>query len=384
MQKKFLESARQYESFAAQNPKSSLALTALFNAGVNYERVGQGPDSLRNFNKVISSKDPGAGPLKSKIRRVMAKLYQDMGRFPESAKLFREMAREDVKSPESLNFLFNAAVLFEASAMNAQALEAYSEYSKSAKKNSEKSEAFWAMGEIYRRTNKLSLAGKAYEEYLSVGNLDARAVQAGFNVYQISKRLKKITATKEWRAKVLNMQRRVSQAGTAKYAARIYFEDSLEIFEELKEIKIPQDPRRQKIALDRKIDLLKKINSEVQKLIKFDSAEEIVDALVLLGESQEHMFQAIVQAPIPKGLTPEETKQYRDGVENLAKPFLSQAKEAYRTAVSRGRELEAYGSQYQEAYFKNLKLNPPSEGQPQQNGYGEVGLETYYLNWTVK
>lgn len=383
-QKKFLESAQQYEAFATQNPKSTLALTATFNAGVNYERAGQSTASLRNFNKVIASTDPESAKLKPKIRRVMAKLYQDVGRFEEAAKLFRELAKEDPKSQESLNFTFNAAVLYEALGSTTEALNAYGDYTRRAKRNSEKAEAFWAMAEIYRKSNRLSLASQTYQDYLSVAPLDVRAVEAAFHVHQISKRLNRITIGKEWRAKVLNMQRRVTKPGAAKFAARIKYEDTLETFNEFKRIRIPQDPKRQKAALDQKIDYLKRVTTEVQNVIKFDSAEEIVDSLVLLGDSNQHMYDAIVQVPVPKGLNADEAKQYTEGVQNLAKPFQDQAREAYRTAVSRARELETYSPKYHDAYLRNLQLNPPAEGQAYTDGYGEAGLETYYLNWTVK
>lgn len=383
-QKKYLESAVQYESFAMQNPKSNLALIATFNAGVNYERAGQSVKSLKNFNTVIGSTDPEANKLRPKIRRVMAKLYQDVGRFDEAAKLFKELSKEDPKSPESINFMYNAAVLYEALGNSSEALNAYTDYSKRAKKAAEKAEAYWAIAEIYRKSNRLSYASQSYQDYLNFSPVDVRSVEAAFHVYQLSKRLNRITIGKEWRAKTLNMQRRVTKPGAAKFAARIKYEDTLETFAEFKRIRIPQNPARQKAALDQKIDYLKRLTTEIQNIIKFDSAEEIVDSLALLGDGNLHMYESIVEVPVPKGLSADETKQYRAGVENLAKPFREQAKEAYRTTLSRARELETYSPKYHDAYMKSLSLNPPQANEVRTDGYGEVGLETYYLNWTVK
>ncbi|MBC7372350.1 MAG: tetratricopeptide repeat protein, partial [Bdellovibrionaceae bacterium] len=80
-EKKFAESAQAYEAFAKSNPRSELASNAVFNAGVNYERAGNVAAAILMYNQLLKSNDPKAESSKPKVRRLLAKLYQDTGQF---------------------------------------------------------------------------------------------------------------------------------------------------------------------------------------------------------------------------------------------------------------------------------------------------------------
>ena len=77
-------------------------------------------------------------------------------------------------------------------------------------------------------------------------------------------------------------------------------------------------------------------------MIAYDNGYQIVAALTLQGQALHHMFTTLIESPIPKGLTADELKQYKEGVAKIANPFRDQAVASYQLAVARGFELQAY------------------------------------------
>ena len=98
---------------------------------------------------------------------------------------------------------------------------------------------------------------------------------------------------------------------------------------------------------------MNRLKDELKKVIAYDDAFQIVAALSTQGQALQHMYAAISSTPVPKGLKPEELKQYQDGVKGIADPFRVQAIETYKTAVERGQQLQGY-NEYLVSAQKNL------------------------------
>jgi hypothetical protein len=144
----------------------------------------------------------------------------------------------------------------------------------------------------------------------------------------------------------------------------------------MKSIRIPANPAGQQAAAQKKIAFVTRLNNELSEVVKFDSAEEIVGALSILGQVNLHMGDALVNAPLPSGLNADETKQYKAGIEKLAAPFFAKAKESLKAAVDRGSELDVFNDHHEKARQLALKLDPKLfyDG-------GEIGSETRQGNW---
>ncbi|KYG63479.1 adventurous gliding motility protein U [Bdellovibrio bacteriovorus] len=380
LEKKYADSAQVYQAFAKQNPKSNLATTALFNAGVNFERAGMNGPAIESYQGVIDSKDPSAEKLKPKARRLLAKQYQDSAQFEEAAKLYKQSAQENPTDPLAPNLIFNAAVLYEALGKSDEAIRAYTEFTKLNKKHADNIEAVFSMAQIHRKAGQNGAAIARYTEYVENGGRDQeKVVEAAYWVSELSERSRAKTKADEWKQKTLSIQKRFApnrKGVGASWAAKLKFGEAQETFKEMKAITFPADPNKQKAAADKKIALLTKLTGELADIIKYDSAEEIVSSLSVLGEANQNMAQAIVNAPLPPGLNAEETKQYKAGVEKFAEPFNTKAKESFKLAVERGWELEVYNDGFKTAYEYMNKLDPKTY----YNG-GEVGSDIRLVNW---
>ena len=127
---------------------------------------------------------------------------------------------------------------------------------------------------------------------------------------------------------------------------------------EYKQIKLPQDPAAQSKAVQKKIAALNQINKDLNEIVKMNSSGTIVSSLYYLGDSNHHMARAILDAPLPKGLTAQETEMYKDGIKKLAEPFNAKAQEGMKLAVQRAQELEAYNQEYNLAFDFMSRINP--------------------------
>lgn len=337
--KNYLASAEQFQAFAIQNPKSELVSMALFNAGVNFERSGKNFEAIQNYKKTMSTNDKNSAAVKPKAQKLLAKLYQDAGQFEESAKLFKKAANDNPSDPLMPNYLFNAAVMYEALGNNKEAIGTYNEFLKVNKSGKESAETLYNLAELMRKSSTPGWQAK-YREYAESSNDSAKRVAAFY------------WAGRDHENKaiaVFNKLRQSERSEAAKYIAKIKLRNAGEQYNELVGLKIPADPKKQKAVVDRKLALVTKLGEILTETIKLDSADEIVSSLDLLGATNEHMGSAIMNAPLPAGFNDDQKKQYMAGIQKIADPFLKKSDDSYKAAVERGRDLDVYNDGYKHA-----------------------------------
>lgn len=337
--KNYLASAEQFQAFAIQNPKSELVSMALFNAGVNFERSGKNFEAIQNYKKTMSTNDKNSAAVKPKAQKLLAKLYQDAGQFEESAKLFKKAANDNPSDPLMPNYLFNAAVMYEALGNNKEAIGTYNEFLKVNKSGKESAETLYNLAELMRKSSTPGWQAK-YREYAESSNDSAKRVAAFY------------WAGRDHENKaiaVFNKLRQSERSEAAKYIAKIKLRNAGEQYNELVGLKIPSDPKKQKAVVDRKLALVTKLGEILTETIKLDSADEIVSSLDLLGATNEHMGSAIMNAPLPAGFNDDQKKQYMAGIQKIADPFLKKSDDSYKAAVERGRDLDVYNDGYKHA-----------------------------------
>lgn len=376
--RKFGESAQQFEVFAKQNPRSPLAPTAWFNAAVNHERAGSNSAAVGAYSMVLKTQGPGTEKIRKKSKSLLARLYQESAQFEEAARLYREAAFENADDPLSANYLYNAGLMYEAIGRSGEAARIYGDYFNRAKKKSEKEDALFNIAEIYRRSKNSKMTIKAYKELLDFSPASKeRTIQAHFWIYDSYRQLES-AEVQRWARSTLDVSRtlKATAVGLGHFPARVKLHEAERTLEELKSVKIPGEPAAQKKAVDRKLDLLKTLNVHLNEVTRFDSPEEMVGGLSLLGQANEHMHAAIVRAPTPSGLNSKELEQYRAGVQDLAKPFSEKATQAHRATVDKASEFEVYNRAF-ETSRQYLAAQYPAEYYDR----GEVFFESHFLNW---
>ncbi|HRO66637.1 MAG TPA: tetratricopeptide repeat protein, partial [Pseudobdellovibrionaceae bacterium] len=274
--KNYAESAVQFEAFAAQNPASSLAGMAAFNAGVNYERAGRNDKAQAAYQKVLASKDPEAEKLKPRTRRLLAKLAQDSYQLDEAATLYRQNALEAPKDPLAPNMMFNAALLYQALGRNGEAVKSYEDFIRMSKKHRDNMEAVFAIAKLHDRAGQKPAAIRRYKEYVESGPSNvANVMEAHGRLFELSAE-RRSSETEEWRNKTLGVARRLSARGEkydASWPAKAKMSECEVIFAELKGVRFPNDVNKLKPTLVKKVDILNRLVRNTGEVVKYNSAE---------------------------------------------------------------------------------------------------------------
>jgi cellulose synthase operon protein C len=378
--KKYLESATQYQTFSVQNPASDLAGIAAFNAAVNFERSGKYKEAMNNYKKVIESNNVAVTNLKPKSKRLLAKLYQDAGLFEESGVLYRQMATEHPEDPQRANYVYNAAVMFEITGKTTEAVSQYNNYLKLNKNRSENADVIFKIADLARESSKAEEAYEGYKKYINLPEFKAdQKIEAYYWMYQLAQKRAVKLDLAYTQAKIQGLLAAVpanqKEASNA-FLAKLKMIQANDMYAKLKAIRIPNSPAQQKVAIDKKLGAMGTLNDQLGSIIKLDSAEEIVSALYILGESNEHMASALRAVPIPSKLNDEQKKMYQVEVDKIVTPFANKADESYKLTVERGMDLQVYPEAYDKAYEKLSRKYP-------KDYYlsGEVVSESKKIDW---
>ena len=88
------------------------------------------------------------------------------------------------------------------------------------------------------------------------------------------------------------------------------------------------------------------------------------------------MGEAILRAPMPKNMSPEQQQEYRKEISNIADPLIAQGQQLLRAAVDRSSELDTHTihtTQARDSLARSDKSFSPN--------YGEVGWEVRQSAW---
>lgn len=360
--KDFVTSAKGYEEFAKANGKSDLAFSAYYNAGVNYERAGDLAKSAAMYKVVVADKEKSNTALKNNALKFLAIIQEKTGQYAKAAESFETYASQNPKDKESIDFIYNAAIIRDGMNSYPKAVQNYKKYFDSSKK-ADRNEVNFMIAKMYERQKRWDSAIKSYEEYLKGASTPAEAIEATFTIAEINDRLKRKTAAEEGYKKTIAMQRRFAakQEGVgASFAAEAKFKLIYKTYEELRSIKIPANPAEQGKAVQKKLNLMNQLKEDLKAVIKYDDGYMVVAALTTMGQAQQHMAASLYNAPKPKGLDEEGMKQYTAGIDKIARPFADEAKANYAAALDKGQKLETYNDWSKVAYSELSKLMPES------------------------
>lgn len=360
--KDYATSAKGYEDFAKANGKSDLAVSAYYNAGVNYERAGDLVKSAAMYKVVATNRDKSHDSLRNNSTKFLAIIYEKTGQYAKAAEAFEDYAAKNPKDKESIDFIYNAAVIRDGMNSYSRATQNYNNYFEKSRK-ADRNEINFLIAKMYERQRRWDSAIKSYETYLKGASSPAEAIEATFTIAEINDRLKRKSAAEDGYKKTIAMQRRFAQKQEgvgAAFAAEAKFKFVYKTYEELRAIRIPSNPAEQGKAVQKKLNLMNQLKEELKNVIRYDDGYMVVAALTTMGQAQQHMAASLYNAPKPKGLDDEGMKQYVAGIDKIAKPFAEEAKTNYLAAIEKGQQLETYNEWSKVAYAELSKLMPES------------------------
>lgn len=378
--KDYLGSAKRFDAFTKKYPNSSFVTKAQFNSGVNYQRANRIWPSILAFEHVLKSREKEAVPLQDKAIKILPKMYQDLGMYQKAAYAYIVAGDKNPNQKDSTGFYYNSAILFDALNMQDKATKYYELYLKKAPAH-ERGDIYYRLADLNYRNKEYYRAIDYYREYIRIGKDPELIIESHYNTADCYAKLRNSREWGAWRNKVVSVQQslvpRLRGPG-AHYAAQIRLQNIEQVYNQLTSLKFTSDTAKMKKVADQKLEFVNKLNQELAEIIKYDSAEEIVGALEMLGRTNAHMSEALLKAPVPPEVTKDEaTKQkYLSAVGEMASPFRSKSVESYRGAIAKGRELETFNGAYF-ASIEALRVTDPGF----KVDLGQEAITKTYQDW---
>jgi hypothetical protein len=239
----------------------------------------------------------------------------------------------------------------------AKAIRNYEMFQKTSKKAS-KVDALFLTGEIYEKRGSLAMANGYYEQYLNAGPRDMRLViTAAYRIAKNAERAGNRKKSEEWYRKVIALKRRAGGDIGAREAAEAQFKFVQPTLHEMMAIRIPNDPRGQGPAIQKKLALINKLNKELEPIIKLDVGEYVVASLTTAGQAYEHISDSIYRVPLPKGLAADQQQVYMAEVDKVAGPLKQQGIDNYKSAIDKARQIDIYSEYVKTAYQSLDRMN---------------------------
>lgn len=361
-------SGEAFEKFATENPNSSLAVSAVYNAAFSYKQAHAVGPALKMYEALLNHPDKSAEAqrLKAGAAKELPPLYQQLGNYIRAAKGYESAAAANPKEAFAKDYLFNAAVIWDGFEYYDNAIRDYQAYAGKETKGSDRIEANYYQAEIWRKRGNAKLAIENYEKYVNgpAANKE-RIVESCFKIYELYLKANDMPKANRWRDKTISVQRSLSTADKsigAKYAAEARFVQLKEIYEQIRKISIPANAKTQGVAIKQRLALIEKLKTEIVQVLRYASGHQIVASYTTLAMAYGNTAYAIKTAPLPaeiKALKKEQIAQYEAKVaETYVVPLDQKAFENYELAVQNANQLDVYDDYVVNAKKNLARMNP--------------------------
>ena len=349
--KDYALAAKELRGFVAQYPHSENAPKALYNALVIADKAEQldvetaaGEQLLRDY--------PGAEDEIVKLTiPALANAYERAARYPEAVRWYEEAQTRwpaDAKAPD---WLFNAALWREGMGDDPGALADWRKYVSQYATRPDAAKIAFNIGLILERQKDYR---KISEYWYGFAREWSRAATPG---QLLLARYKEGLAMRELRAGDPNVpavlgeaaQRFRSLSGSEKLppvvdaAGHARFLGVEPAFNDFMAIHFHYTRQADLVhVLKVKNARLSKLLEAYTDVIKVGSARWTEAALERLGEAYRNFNKGLLDAPMPRGLDPEQQELYRTTLENQALPLEDKATDAFEKAVQTGQKTGVY------------------------------------------
>jgi cellulose synthase operon protein C len=370
LQKNYEGSAKAFDFFATTYPRSPLALSATYNAGINYERAQKFPEAIAMYMKVSRAPPTkGSEKIKEKSSLLLGRLYEQTAQYDKAAAQFERYAKDNPKDKITPDLYFNAAIIWEGQKEFGKAISNYQKYYDTTRRR-DRIGTLFTIAQIYEKMGSLKAAQDWYERFLNEGGGEPEKVmEAVFKIADINeKRDRRREAEKGYRntiATAKSFAQKGKPAGLA-WAAEAKFRLTETVYNDFVSIRLPANPVKLKAALEQKLALLARLSKDLAEVIKYDEGNMVIASLTKLGQAFDHLGKAILTAPLPKDLNKEELEAYKKALESQVVAQQQKAVENYQAAIGKSYEINYYNKWTKTALDAMARYQPAKYAEPKE------------------
>jgi TolA-binding protein len=377
---KFERAARSFVEYQKEFPADPSADRALYNATLNFYKVGQIEQALAT-GKMMMEKYPKSESLPNALAD-MGSTYEALAKFDEAAALYKRLGLAFPQDKRAPSALYNAAVLYKGLKNYDESISILMAFVKTFGNTKIAGDATLELANLYERTNRMPLAVQTFESYAR--NFPADGEQVAFAAAKAAVlktlHIDKAAGTRDLeRVRAVLTQKNAPAAFQAREAvAGALFRLADPLFSEFLAYKINDGSKIEK-QVGEKQQRLVKLADMYQRIAELGSGEFTVASLYRLGEAHENFSNALFRAPAPKGASQADTDRLKTELEKVAFPLKEEAYKFFETAHKRSTEVQTFTVWTRRTYQKMVELAP--DRHPQVD---EISADPTYLSHVLK
>jgi len=353
------KAASAFLAFQKDYPKDQNADRALYNAGVNFQKVGKLEDSIA-ASKTLLEVYPKSEQ-RPDVVAALAETYETIAQFENAANYYRMFAtgyQQDKRAPGAM---FNAGVLYKGIGNEDMAEKSFAAFVTAWPKHQLAGDAMTEMAGVQERDGKFRDAAATWTRFAATPGqprdrvLYAQAKAAEIRLVNLGDK----TAGKEMdRLRVTLSAKDSPPAFEARQVvAGTLFRVVDPGFGEYRGMAV-SNAAQIEAQIRRKQQKLEELAAGYEGVIGIASGEFTVASLFRLGEMHEDFASALFKAPGPQGATQADVDKFKSQLEKLAFPLREEAYKFYEAAFKRSQEVETFTPWTRKTYQKMVELQP--------------------------
>jgi tetratricopeptide (TPR) repeat protein len=313
------EAAKTFAAISREAPDSPLAAGALFEAASLYESLKQPREAITAYQQLVQR--DSKSDLSAKAALQLALVHEQGGQWLRAGEAFEAAARYPQNQAQAPQILWTAGLDYEKASQWDKSYSVFAQFAERFPKHADAAEGLWKMAMIRQRQGK----------------------------------------TKE----ALELFTRVEQqAPGTLFAAQAVFQQAEDSFRSLKHIALKEPFKKN---LKNKTHALDKTITLYTRAAESRYMDVVATSAYRLGEVFEHFKTALLEAELPKKLTPEQAEEYKFQLEEKAFPFEEKAIQAYASNVQRASSQPgAYNEWVKKSYDRLAELRPTLYKRPER------------------
>lgn len=340
--------AEQYLKLVAQDPKREFADKMVYNAALSLESARR-PLKAAALYERLYKEYPDSEHAAEAMFRVASKNEQAFN-FEKSVDTYLQLVRTYPKSERRADAQINAALALEGQQKYEKAAAEFERFATLFPEKPEAPDVFFRAAVVHKKRK----APNAEIEVLSrfIRRYESRAAQAP-KVIEAYSRMGELygelgqpaKAADAHRAAVKNFDRARASPAAAYFAAKSAFALGEQSYLSFARLGITSKNSKQQIKeLTAKSERLTKVEAELKDIITtYKAAEWSLAALYRIGSLYDNVQQTVLKSPCPDDVRRIAGEiacdEYRNAIEDQAFAVEEKAVEAYKTALSKSREL---------------------------------------------
>lgn len=370
-QGKHASAAKAYLRAAREFPEEPRAAQAAVNAEIESRRAAD-LTSMKEAADLLIQHHPGRKEAAEGVW-IAATTYQSVGLLSEAADYHATLVEKFPGSEHRQDAAYNAVLLRTTVGEHDKAIESGKAYEKYFPRADDADEVVFLMGKAHEKAKKWKEAEALYNRYSRTAKLSSNRIEALVRLatvrYELGDDRGADAALSRARQNYRTYKRSLDDDGKY-FAAKARYMQGQRIVAEFDRIQIEGDVEQLKTRLKKKSNLLKKAADAFLETAEMGVAEWTTAALYEIGRTYESFAKALLDAPAPENMSPEQQNAYMMQIDTFVIPIEERSIEAYESGWLKAVELGIFNewtAKMREALGRlNTELYPPLE---------EIGFE---------